>query len=308
MDAKFTRETITWIEAVTPKLFRFRTTRPAGFRFAAGQWARLGVESHTAVKPTIKLAIGADASSAEPPVWRAYSIASAHYAHELEFYSIVVPNGAFTTQLSRLAVGDTLLVEKLPYGFLTTARFQTTRDAQGLANNDLWLLSTGTGLAPFISIVQDLDVWQDYARIIVVHGVRESAELAYASDIAALRTHELFAELGAAQAGKLVYLPVVSRETPANTAADAPDAIDAFDARSTGKSCNEVLLHGRITDLLLSGALETAAGCAIEPQRSRVMICGNPDMVTDTRSLLKARGLSVSRNAAPGQIAVENYW
>ncbi len=263
---KYTRETITWIAPLTDKLFRFRTTRPAGFRFVAGQWARLGV-----------LKKGAD-----KPVWRAYSIASASYDAYLEFYSIVVPNGEFTSELATLNLGDTLLLEKLPFGFLTTSRFQLSLTSAG--GNDLWLLSTGTGIAPFISVLQELDVWQDYEHIIVVHGVREAAELAYADEIAALKTHEVFAEWMANNPNKLIYQACVSREDSAGA------------------------LRGRITNLIENGALEVAVGLKLDLQRSRVMICGNPEMVDDTRALLKARGMTVSKTSKPGQIAVENYW
>jgi ferredoxin/flavodoxin---NADP+ reductase len=264
---KFTRETITWIASLTDKLFRFRTTRPAAFRFAAGQWGRLGV-----VKPNVE-------NLPSTPVWRAYSIASASYDEHLEFYSIVVPNGEFTSTLATLKVGDTVLLEKQAFGFLTTARFQAS--PQG---SDLWLLSTGTGLAPFISVLHELEVWQTYARIIVVHGVRESAELAYINEIAALKTHEAFAEFMACNPSKLIYQACVSREDCAGA------------------------LRGRITTLIDNGALEAAVGVPLDLERSRVMICGNPEMVDETRALLKARGMTVSRNAKPGQIAVENYW
>ena len=257
---KFTAQTITWIKPWTPKLFSFRLTRPAGYRFVAGQWARLGV-----------LKAGQTA-----PVWRAYSIASATYDEYLEFYSIVVPDGEFTSELANLSVGDTVLVEKLPYGFLTTSRF--------VGGNDLWLLSTGTGLAPFISIAFELEVWQQYEHIIIVHGVREANELAYADTIAAFKTHEAFGEFFTTHPEKLIYQPCITRESAAGA------------------------LKGRIPALIENGELEAAVGIPLDLERSRVMLCGNPDMVTDTRNALKARGMTVSRNAKPGQIAVENYW
>jgi ferredoxin/flavodoxin---NADP+ reductase len=263
---KFSRETITWIQAVTPKLFRFRITRPAGFRFEAGQWARLGLAQ----------------SSASPAVWRAYSIASAPYDEHLEFYSIVVPQGEFTSALAQLQVGDAVLVDRQAFGFLTTARFQTAA-----SGNDLWLLSTGTGLAPFISVLHTVSVWESYERIVVVHGVRESAELAYAEQIAALKHHPLLGDIINTHSERLIYQACISREPVAASSS---------------------ALRGRITDLIINGTLEKHLGLTLEPLRSRVMICGNPAMVDDTRSALKARGLVVSRSAAPGQIAVENYW
>lgn len=256
----FTAQGITSIRAWTPKLFSFTLTRPSGFRFEPGQWARLGVATDKGT------------------VWRAYSIASANYDDELAFYSIVVPNGAFTSELAQLAVGDEVFIEKQAYGFLTTSRFQLTPPC------DLWMLSTGTGLAPFVSILQDPQVWQDYRQLIIVHGVRDANELAYRADIQALPEHELFEPYCAAQPNKLVYIPCVTRES-------LPSA-----------------LPSRITVALQDGSLERSAGAQLDLTASRIMLCGNPEMVHETRSLLKTMGFAVSRSAKPGQIAVENYW
>jgi ferredoxin--NADP+ reductase len=252
---KHTVETITWLHGWTTKLFSFRTTRNRAFRFTPGQFARLGVQK-------------ADGSI----VWRAYSMVSANYDDFLEFYSIVVPDGEFTSELARLKVGDALLVDKTSYGFLTTARFQ--------GGKDLWMLSTGTGLAPYLSILGSLETWENYDHLIVVHGVREANELAYRESIAAFATSEVFAAFGP----KLKYIPIVTREP-------APD-----------------MLHARITTLISDGRLEAAAGLKLDLDRSRIMLCGNPEMVSDTRKLLKQLGFATSRSTKPGQIAVENYW
>ncbi|MFC3147203.1 ferredoxin--NADP reductase [Piscinibacterium candidicorallinum] len=253
---KHTTERITWIKPWTPHLFSFRCTRSPGYRFTAGQWARLGV-----------LKDGAD-----KPVWRAYSMVSAPHDEFLEFYSIVVPGGEFTSELARLQVGDSLLVDKTNFGFLTTDRFE--------GGSDLWLLSTGTGIAPFISILHDPAVWERFARIVLVHSVREAAELAYQDTIEALKTHEFFGEF----AQKLTYVRTVTREAV--------------------PGC----LAGRITSLIPSGELEAAAGLKFSTEASRVMICGNPQMVEDTREVLGQLGLKTSRRGAPGQLALENYW
>jgi len=151
---KFTRQPITSIHPLTSHLFTFRTQRDAAFRFQAGQFARLGVQR-------------ADGSL----VWRAYSMVSAPHDEFLEFFSIVVPDGEFTSELSRLRVGDHLLIDKQAFGFLTLNRFPD--------GEDLWLLATGTGLAPFLSILQDFEVWQRFKHIVLVYSVRESKELAY---------------------------------------------------------------------------------------------------------------------------------
>lgn len=254
-DEKFTRQTLLEVSTLTPSLFTLRTTRDPGFRFRAGQFARLGVTK-------------ADGST----VWRAYSMVSAPHDDVLEFFSIVVPGGEFTSELSRLRVGDELLVDRQAFGFLTLDRFVDGRD--------LWLLATGTGVAPFLSILQDFEAWERFERIFLVYSVRESKELAYGELIAGLGRRDYLEE----HAHKLRFIPVVTRETH-------PGA-----------------LHGRITALIESGELERAAGQALEPAHSRLMLCGNPQMIDDTRALLKTRDLQLSLSRRPGQVAVETYW
>ncbi|WP_193040359.1 ferredoxin--NADP reductase [Pseudomonas sp. K2] len=252
---KFTRQTLLDVQSLTPSLFTLRTTRDPGFRFTAGQFVRLGVTK-------------ADGST----VWRAYSVVSSPFDEYLDFFSIVVPGGEFTSELSRLRVGDTLMVERQATGFLTLNRFVDGRD--------LWLLGTGTGVAPFLSILQDFEVWEKFERIILVYSAREARELAYQSLIQGLAQREYLAEY----AHKLTYLPLVTRE-------QHPGA-----------------LHGRITTLIANGELERAAGVALTPEHSRVMICGNPQMIDDTRQLLKQRDMQLSLSRRPGQLAVANYW
>jgi ferredoxin--NADP+ reductase len=254
-EEKFTRQTLLDVQPLTPNLFTLRTTRDAGFRFRAGQFARLGV-------------IKADGNT----VWRAYSMASSPYDEFLEFFSIVVPGGEFTSELCRLGVGDTLLVDRQAFGYLTLDRFVDGRD--------LWLLSTGTGLAPFLSILQDFEVWEKFERIILVYSVRESRELAYQALIAGLAQRDYLREFG----HKLQLINTVTRE------------------RHPGA------LNGRITTLIENGELERAAGVALTPEHSRVMLCGNPQMIDDTRKMLKQRDMHLSLSRRPGQVAVENFW
>lgn len=254
-EEKFTRQQLLDVETLTPSLFTLRTTRDAGFRFTAGQFARLGVR-----KPSGSL------------VWRAYSMVSAPHDEFLEFFSVVVPEGEFTSELRRLGPGDELLVERQPFGYLTLDRFPDGRD--------LWLLATGTGIAPFLSILQDFAVWERFERIVLVYSVREARELAYQPLIHTLMQRDYLAE----HAHKLIYLPTITRE-------QRPDA-----------------LHGRITSLLDSGELERAAALELSPEHSRIMLCGNPQMIEDTRLRLKARDLQLSLTRRPGQVAVENYW
>ena len=252
---KYTAETITEIRTWTPHLFSFKLTRFTGYRFVPGQFARLGLRKK-------------DGSI----VWRAYSIVSASYDEYLEFFSIVVPGGEFTSRLSSLTLGDEVLVEKMNYGFLTMARFEQGRD--------LWMLATGTGVAPFISILHELDTWETYDHIVLVYSVRHYRELAYEDTVAAFATHEYFGEF----ADRLTFVPVVTREA-------APG-----------------VLNKRIPELLENGELEQYVGLSLDPQRSRIMICGNPDMVDDTRKWFVGNGYAVSRRAKPGHLALENLW
>lgn len=254
---KYTEETITYLRKWTDNLFSFRTTRSENFQFIPGQFARLGIMN----EETNKM------------IWRPYSVVSANYDEELEFYSIIVPDGEFTQRLKQFNVGDNLYIDKTNYGLLTTDRFEKGKH--------LWFLSTGTGLAPFISIMYDFEVWQQYEKIILVHCARIKEELAYQDLINSFYTHEYYAEL---VKDKLVYVKVLTRE---NEGAD---------------------IYGRITDLLLNNQLEGLVDIEINIEDSRVMICGNPQMVDDTRKILVERGLTISKRGKPGNMAVENLW
>jgi len=253
---KYTTETITHVRPWTDSLFSFRTTRDRGYRFVPGQFARLGVRNE---------------DNGEI-VWRAYSIASAAHDEHLEFFSVVVPNGAFTSRLSQLKEGDPLYVERKSYGFLTTDRFE--------AGRDLWMLATGTGLAPFLSILHDFETWEKYDNLVLVQSVRTQAELAYEALIESFDKSEYYAEY----AHKLRYARIVTREPVPGT------------------------LRERVTKLLGSGVLEENIGVKLDHERSRIMLCGNPEMVEDSRKILIERGYRLSRRGEPGHLAVENYW
>jgi ferredoxin--NADP+ reductase len=254
LDAKYSRETVLSVRRWSDSLFSFVMTRPSHFRFTAGQFARIGLEV-----------------AGEAPVVRAYSVVSSPFAETLEFFSIVVPEGAFTSRLKDLQVGDKLLLERIPYGYLTLARYQEP------VPQDLWLLATGTGLAPFLSILQDFAVWQSYQHIVLAYSVRTIDELAYVHEINALAA--TFAEEGGAT---FQFIPIVTRDT-------------------------SFALHQRLPALIASGLLEQSAGITLNVASSHVMLCGNPQMVDDTRHALKARGLIMNRRGV-GNIAVENYW
>ena len=253
---KYTVETITDVRPWTDSLFSFRTTRDRGYRFVPGQFARLGVKA--AAEGSI--------------VWRAYSIASAAHDEHLEFFSVVVPNGQFTSRLSKLKEGDQIYVERKSYGFLTTDRFQ--------AGKDLWMLATGTGLAPFLSILHDFATWEHYDNLLLVQSVRTQQELAYEDLIRGFEGSEYYGEF----AHKLRYARIVTREPVPGT------------------------LRDRVTKLLSNGVLEENLGVKLDHDRSRIMLCGNPEMVEDSRKILTERGYRMSRRGEPGHLAVENYW
>ncbi|MVW71929.1 ferredoxin--NADP reductase [Bordetella sp. 15P40C-2] len=217
-----------------------------------------------------------DDPAAEPTVWRAYSMVSAPDEDRLEFYSIVVPEGQFSPRLARLQPGDAIYVDKTAFGFLTIERFP-----QG---GDLWLLATGTGLSAYLSILRDAATWRAFRRIVLVHGVRSVSELAYRDEIESWRTHPDFAEHFEADPRKLIYLPIATRE-----------AIPGMP-------------QARLTTLIQNGELEQLAGMKLDPEQSKIMLCGNPEMLSEARKLLGERGFAPGRRGIPGNLAVENYW
>ena len=264
----------------TPNLFSFTVSRPDSFKFTAGQFVRLGVNPSQLKYYKQQRAAGNAAANEEQneklneDIFRAYSIVSSPFDEVLEFFSIVIPDGAFTSQLQHLEVGDELLLNTMPFGFLTLARYQKPLP------KDLWLLATGTGLAPFLSMLQDLQTWEDYEHIILAYSARSIEELAYIDKIESLQ--EDFGSL-VDNPAKLIFIPIVTREPV------------------------EGALTERLPKLLLDGTLQERAGIALDIDSTHVMLCGNPDMVEDTKEALKTLGLVMNRRGE-GNIAVENYW
>ena len=265
----------------TPNLFSFTVSRPDSFKFTAGQFVRLGVNP-SQLKYYKQLSAVADTDDDDEElnetlnedIFRAYSIVSSPFDEILEFFSIVIPDGAFTSQLQHLEVGDELLLNTMPFGFLTLARYQKPLP------KDLWLLATGTGLAPFLSMLQDLKTWEDYEHIVLAYSARSTEELAYIDKIESLQ--EDFGSL-VDNPAKLIFIPIVTREAV------------------------EGALTERLPKLLLDGTLQERAGIALDVDSTHVMLCGNPDMVEDTKETLKSLGLVMNRRGE-GNIAVENYW
>lgn len=273
LSAKYTPQTVlsktVWL---SDKLFSLKVSRDPAFQFLPGQFARLG------------LSIGAP-DPLTPNEWRAYSMVSHPSEDALEFFSVVVPDGKFSPTLASLAPGDTLWINKTVFGFLTLDQF-----ADG---EDLWLVSTGTGLSAYISMLREASTWQRFKRIVVLHGVRHAGELAYRDELLHLQSQH--STVGACvDEAALVYLPVTSQEplSPLLSPAINPQHLSA----------------NRLTTLLASGELEERTGITLDPERSRIMLCGNPAMVTDMRALLAERGFAAGRRGVAGNLAVENYW
>lgn len=212
------------------------------------------------------------ADPAGEPVWRPFSMASGASDAFLEFLAILVDGGEFSRRLAALNVGGAVLMEKPSFGFLTLDQL-----ARGTT---LWMFASGTGLGPFMSMLRDPAPWQTYQHLVLVHSVRHEEELVYRRDIEAIRNAH--AELG--RGADLRYLPVVTRELVPRT------------------------LSARIPELIADGRLESAVGISLESVNSRAMVCGNPEMAAEMRSLLKARGFATSRRGSPGQMAFEKYW
>ncbi|THF66284.1 ferredoxin--NADP reductase [Pseudothauera nasutitermitis] len=224
-------------------LFSFRTTRDPGLRFNNGQFVMIGLETEGR------------------PLTRAYSIASPNYEEHLEFFSIKVQNGPLTSRLQHLQPGDPIVVSRKPTGTLVLDDVRPGRN--------LYLLSTGTGLAPFMSVIQDPETYERFDKVILTHGVRYVSELAYADFITnELPKNEFFGE---AVAEKLLYYPSVTREPFRN--------------------------QGRLTALLDSGKLTADLGLdPLDPEHDRAMICGSAAMLKDFRTLLDSRGFKVSKH------------
>lgn len=220
------------------------------FSFVPGQFVRLGISS------------GSDT----PMKHRAYSIASALDEDHYEFFITSVEGGEVSPLINRLAVGDAIQISQRPSGFFTLEAVPNAKT--------LWLISTGTGLGPYLSMLKTADTWERFEHIILIHAVRHVHDLAYQTTI------QKFID---AQLGRLTYLPIVSREKVQGT------------------------LQGRIPALIQSGQIEAFAGKPID-ENSQVLLCGNPAMIQDTKALLAERGLELNMRRRPGHVTLEQYW
>ena len=248
----FHEERVLSVHHWTDKLFTFTTTRDPALRFSNGHFTMIGLKVN------------------DKPLLRAYSIVSANYEEHLEFLSIKVPDGPLTSRLQHIKVGDSIIVGKKPTGTLLIDYL--------LPGKRLYLLSTGTGLAPFMSVIRDPATYEAFEQVILVHGVRQADELAYHDLVLDhLPKHEFLGEMIQKQ---LLYYPTVTRESYRNM--------------------------GRVTDLMESGKMfEDLKLPNLDVANDRVMICGSPHMLKDLKHMLETRGFKEGTTSTPGDFVVE---
>ncbi|MCA0176323.1 MAG: ferredoxin--NADP reductase [Proteobacteria bacterium] len=248
----FNEERVLTVHHWTDRLFSFTTTRDTSLRFSNGHFTMIGLRVNG------------------KPLLRAYSIVSPNYEEHLEFLSIKVPDGPLTSRLQHIQPGDTLIVGKKPTGTLLIDYL--------LPGKRLWLLGTGTGVAPFLSIIRDPETYERFEQVILVHGVREVAELAYHDYLSReLPQHEILGEMVSQQ---LRYYPTVTREPFRH--------------------------QGRITDLIASNRITNDLGLPpLNREEDRVMICGSPEMLRDLKAMMEARGLAEGNTTTPGDFVIE---
>ncbi|MEP7247805.1 MAG: ferredoxin--NADP reductase [Gammaproteobacteria bacterium] len=248
----FNEERVLSVHHWTDSLFTFTTTRDLCLRFNNGHFTMIGLRVN------------------DKPLVRAYSIASPNYEKYLEFLSIKVPSGPLTSRLRHIQVGDTIIVGRKPTGTLVVDYL--------LPGKRLYLLSTGTGLAPFMSIVRDPVTYEKYEQVILVHGVRQKEELAYHDLLVeSLPSHEFLGDMVSSQ---LLYYPTVTRETYRNM--------------------------GRVTELIDSGKLfDDLQLPPIDAAEDRAMICGSPGMLRDLKQMLESKGFSEGSTSRQGEFVIE---
>jgi ferredoxin--NADP+ reductase len=244
--SNFNQETVLSVHHWTDNLFSFTTTRDSSFRFRNGEFTMIGLK------------VG------EKPLLRAYSVASANYEENLEFFSIKVPDGPLTSRLQHLKEGDQIIVSRKATGTLVIDNLTNGRN--------LYLIGTGTGLAPFLSVIKDPETYERFEKVVLLHGCRHVRELAYGELITEkLPQDEMIGDMVRAQ---LIYYPTVTRDPFRN--------------------------RGRITDLITSGKLfEDISLPVLDAAKDRVMMCGSPALLADTKKLLEERGFVEGNHGEP---------
>jgi len=249
----FFEERVLTVHHWTDRLFSFTTTRDQALRFSNGHFTMIGLRKDDG-----------------KPLLRAYSIASANYEEHLEFLSIKVPDGPLTSRLQHIQLGDKVIIGRKPTGTLLIDYL--------LPGKRLYLMGTGTGLAPWMSIIRDPATYEKFEQVVLVHGVRQVNELAYYEYITVDLPKDEF--LGEMVIQQLKYYPTVTREPFKN--------------------------RGRITDLLASGKLEADLGLPrLDPAQDRVMICGSPEMLRDLKHMMEERQFVEGNTSTPGDFVIE---
>ena len=248
----FLEERVLSVHHWTDRLFSFTTTRDPALRFSSGHFTMIGLK--------------VDGKN----LLRAYSIASPNYEEHLEFLSIKVDNGPLTSKLQHIQVGDTIIVGKKPTGTLLVDYL--------LPGQNLYMIGTGTGLAPWLSLARDPETYDKYEKVVVVHGVRQVEELAYQQLLEEeLPNHEFLGEI---VKDKLIYYPTVTREPFRN--------------------------QGRISNQINAGTFPQNIGLPeLNPDTDRVMLCGSPAMLAELKELLEAKGFKEGNTTTPGDFVVE---
>ena len=248
----FQEERVLSVNHWTDRLFSFTTTRDASLRFSNGHFTMIGLRVDG------------------KPLLRAYSIVSPNYADHLEFLSIKVPDGPLTSRLQHIQVGDTIIVGRKPTGTLLIDYL--------LPGKRLYLLATGTGLAPFLSVIRDPETYERYEQVVLIHGVRQVKELAYREYLSETLAHDEF--LGEMVQQKLLYYPTVTREP--------------------------FMHQGRIPQLLADGQVAKDLGIPmLNPAEDRIMICGSPEMLRDLKALAEKLGFEEGNTSRPGAFVIE---
>lgn len=248
----FQEERVLSVHHWTDRLFSFTTTRDASLRFSNGHFTMIGLRVN------------------DKPLLRAYSIVSPNYADHLEFLSIKVSDGPLTSRLQHIQVGDTIIVGRKPTGTLLIDYL--------LPGKRLYLLATGTGLAPFLSVIRDPETYERYEQVVLIHGVRQVKELAYREYLSDTLTHDEF--LGEMVQQKLLYYPTVTREP--------------------------FVHQGRIPQLLAEGQVAKDLGIPmLNPAEDRIMICGSPEMLRDLKALAEKLGFEEGNTSRPGAFVIE---
>lgn len=247
-------ETVTEVTHYTDRLFAFKITRDPAFRFRSGEFVMIGLPQPAGQKP----------------VYRAYSIASPSWDEEVEFFSIKVPDGPLTSELQKIQPGDTVLMRKKPTGTLVN-------DAL-IPGKRLYMLSTGTGIAPFVSLIRDPETYEKFEQVILTHTTRDVAELKYGFEVVEdTKSNELLGEVASEQ---LIHVTATTRE--------------------------DYETKGRITNRIEDGSLFEGLGVPpFDPEHDRVMICGSMEMLRDCKALCEKAGLVEGANNRPAQFVVE---